>query len=45
MSRFIHIAIAASLTMSIPAAVSAAETINVYGPGGPVPAMKEAAAA
>jgi accessory colonization factor AcfC len=43
MSRFIHIAVAAALALSIPAVASAGETIHVYGPGGPMPPMKEAA--
>ena len=45
MSRLTCLAVAAALALISPALVSAAETIHVYGPGGPMPAMKEAAAA
>lgn len=45
MSRFAHLAVAAALTLTVPVVSSAAEAIHVYGPGGPMPAMKEAATA
>ena len=40
-----RIALAAALALMLPTLASAGETLHVYGPGGPMPAMKEAAAA
>ena len=45
MSQFATAAFTAVLALSAPHLAVAAETIHVYGPGGPMPAMKEAAAA
>lgn len=45
MRRLAIVIAVASLAMSISASVQAAGIIHVYGPGGPLPAMKEAAAA
>ena len=45
MSRLTNLLTAAALALASPAIASAAATIQVYGPGGPMPAMKEAAAA
>ncbi len=45
MSRLARLAVAAAVALTAPMIASAAETIHVYGPGGPMPAMKEAAAA
>ena len=38
-----RVALAAALALMLPTLASAAETLHVYGPGGPMPAMKEAA--
>ena len=40
-----RIALVATLALMLPTLASAGETLHVYGPGGPMPAMKEAAAA
>ena len=45
MSRLARLAVAAALALTVPMIAAAAEPIHVYGPGGPMPAMKEAAAA
>ena len=45
MSRFAAAVLSAALAFSAPHLTRGAETIHVYGPGGPVPAMKEAAVA
>lgn len=45
MSRLTSLAIAAALTLIGPAPVSAADAVHVYGPGGSIPDIKEAAAA
>ena len=45
MCRFVHLAVAAALALTVSATASAAESIHVYGSGGPTPAMKEAPAA
>ena len=38
-----RVALAAALALMLPTLASAAETLHVYGPGGLMPAMKEAA--
>lgn len=45
MSRTSKAALCAALALSTLGAAHAAEPLHVYGPGGPMPAMKEAAAA
>jgi len=40
-----RIALAAAFALMFPTLASAGETLHVYGPGGPMPAVKEAAAA
>lgn len=44
MRRHLLALIAAGLTATASSAAFATETLRVYGPGGPLPAMKEAAA-
>ena len=44
MRRHLLALIAACLTAAASSAAFATETLRVYGPGGPLPAMKEAAA-
>lgn len=39
------LSLAFALSMLMPTVIARAETLNVYGPGGPAPAMKELAAA
>ena len=44
MRRSLLMLAAAGITFAMGDAAQAAETLHVYGPGGPLPAMKEAAA-
>jgi accessory colonization factor AcfC len=43
MNRAAHMTAAAGFAMTLAVPAFAAETLHVYGPGGPLPAMKEAA--